>query len=101
MGPNSASAALRASERGLAVSPAEAERMVFHSFGWRWLDRDVAIYLAGALRRGPAGSGKAGFLVGLLYGSGVASRRWVRWLSVEAAEAARPLARELGVELIE
>jgi hypothetical protein len=102
MGPNPASAALRASQRGPAVSPAEAERLVFHSFGWRWLGRGVVIYLAGAIRRDPGRIGKAGFLIGLLYGSAAgASRRWVRWLPVEGAEAARPLARELGVELIE
>src|SRR5262249_55662652 len=63
MGPNPASSALRASERGRAVSPAEAERMLFHSFGWRWLDRDVIIYLAGALHRGLLGIARDGFLV--------------------------------------
>jgi hypothetical protein len=103
LGPCPSAAALRAST-SQSPGPLESnEKLVFHSFGWRWLDRGVVLYLTGVLRRDSTRRRcvRAGFLIGLLYRPDSAPHRWVRWLPVAAAEAVRPLARELGVELIE
>lgn len=103
LGPCPLAAALRASSSQLPGSLAQSEQLVYHSFGWRWLDRDAMLYLAGVLRRDHTRrqSVRGGFLIGVIYRADGAPRRWVRWHSVETPEAVRPLARELGVELID
>jgi hypothetical protein len=89
-------AALRASKAALP-EPGEDEWLSFHGFAWRWLDRDVLLYLArlsvwfdGRSRM------EAGQVLGLLHGPPAGPRRWARWLpEVPAAEAGKRLEEEL------
>jgi hypothetical protein len=91
-------AALRASAAALP-EPRKGEWLGSHGFAWRWLDRDVLLYLARAQlwrgRRQPRGQ-ETGYALGLLHGPAGRPRRWERWLPEgPAAQAGKRLEEEL------
>ncbi len=86
-------AALRASEAVLPV-PGEGQWLGFQSFAWRWLDRDVLLYLAHVLLW--PSCRKMGQALGLLHGLLGRQRCWARWLPEgPAGEAGKRLEEEL------